>query len=126
MALALTNIKFDAVNGIWTALGTNDGSSAAQSIYPGFKPRLCRVDNVTDATVYFFNENMAAGKAIKTVTAGTTTYLAANGFTLLDSAASSGAATAATGQSPSAAAGGVTLGTDICAASKSLVITLER
>lgn len=126
MALTLSNIKFDAVNGVWTALGTNDGSSAAQSIYPGFKPRYIRVDNVTDATVQIFQENMAAGKAIQTVTAGTTTYLAANGFTLLDNANSSGAATAALGQSPSAAAGGVTFGTSVCAASKSLVITMFR
>lgn len=126
MALTLSNIKFDAVNGVWTALGTNDGSAAAQSIYPGFKPRFCRVDNVTDATVFVFNENMAAGRAMQTVTAGATTYLAANGFTLLDNANSSGATTAAAGQSPSAAAGGVTFGTSICAASKSLMIELIR
>lgn len=126
MALTLSNIKFDAVNGLWTANGVNDGSAAAQSIYPGFKPRAIHVFNSTDATVFDFNENLAAGKAIQTVTAGTTTYLAANGFTLLDNASSTGAATAALGQSPTAAAGGVTLGTAVCAASKTLSIEMWR
>jgi hypothetical protein len=126
MALTLTNIKFDAVSGIWTALGTNDGSAAAQSIYPGFKPRKVHIDNLTDPIVFNFTENMAAGKAIQTVGAGTTTYLAANGVTLLDNSSSSGATTAAVGQSPSAAQGGITLGTAICAASKVLSIELYR
>lgn len=126
MALTISNIQFDPVNGIWTCAGSNDGSSAAASIYPGFKPRTCKVVNLTDVTIHEADLNTGAGKAIKTVTAGTTTLQATNAVTFLDSSVTSGATTVATGSSSNTTAGGVTLGTDILLASKSFTIKLER
>lgn len=126
MALTISNINFDAVNGIWTCAGSNDGSSAAASIYPGFKPRNCRVVNLTDVTIHESDPNTGAGKAIKTVTAGTTTLQATNAITFLDSSSTSGATTVATGNPAVTGGGGVTLGTDILLASKSFAIKLER
>lgn len=126
MALTISNINFDPVSGIWTAAGANDGSSAASSIYPGFKPRVVKVVNLTDVTIHESDPNTGAGKAIKTVTAGTTTLQGSNAITFLDNSSSTGATTVATGNPAVSGAGGFTLGTDILLASKSFTILAIR
>lgn len=55
------------------AQGSFTGAGADVDVICGFKPRYIKVINLTDRTTYEITADMAAGKALKTVAAGTMT-----------------------------------------------------
>lgn len=55
------------------AQGSFTGAGAAVDCVCGFKPRYVKVINLTDRTTYEITADMAAGKALKAVAAGTLT-----------------------------------------------------
>lgn len=127
MALTLSAQTFDATNGIWTATGVNDASSAAASIYPGFKPRQVVVRNLTDGIITTWDNQMTNGRALSQAAAGAITYVAAgSGVYGIDSSQDANAATAASGQTPTTAAGGFTVRAAVLLASKTFSIVAYK
>jgi hypothetical protein len=55
------------------ASGSFTGDGTAITVALGFQPRYVKVQNVTDVETWEKHEGMAAGAAVRTVTAGTTT-----------------------------------------------------
>ena len=111
----LTNIKVDAVNGIFTATLTADGTPAACSIFPGFKPRVVRTTQISGTVgagaMAVGYEGLTAAYNFRTVANGTNTIETSAGFTFLDGTEATPAAKAT--NSPAASGPGVTLGTGI-------------
>lgn len=66
------------------ASGALTGDGTAITVTLGFTPRFVKVVNVSDVETWEAHEGMAAGTAIKTVTAGTTTVVADGSVTLTD------------------------------------------
>lgn len=61
--------------------GTVKGTGAALAVEVGFKPRLVVVDNITDNIQLKHQQGMPDASGIKTVAAGTRTYVSSNGIT---------------------------------------------
>ncbi len=125
----LTNIKVDAVNGIFTAVLTADGSPSACSVFPGFKPRVVKSTQITGTVgtgaMTMGNENMTAAYLVQLTSVGTVTIPTSNGFTFLDGTEASPASKAT--NSPGASGQGVTLGTAVQAtASAAYLIEMYR
>lgn len=125
----LTNIKVDAVNGIFTATLTADGTPAACSIFPGFKPRVVRSTQISGTVgagaVAVGYESMTAGYNVRQIAAGTGTIETSAGFTFLDGTEAAPAAKAT--NSPAASGPGVSLGTGIqVTASAAYLIEMYR
>jgi hypothetical protein len=56
-----------------TAVGSFTGTGVDVDVAVGFKPRMIRLINLTDRTVYEIFSDMAVGHALKSVAAGTMT-----------------------------------------------------
>lgn len=82
------------------------GKGVAVEIKPGFRPKKVTVWNETDATRFEWLDTMDDASVLKTVTAGTTTHVSADGVTPSNT--------------------GVTLGTAIAVNAKVLHVCLEE
>lgn len=67
-----------------TVTGTLTGTGAAITVPLGFKPKRLEIFNVTSGDSLVFTDTMAAGKGVKKVAAGTSSYIASGGITLYD------------------------------------------
>lgn len=80
------------VAGAYTLSATTDTSSAAGSVTLPFSPSAVQIFDQTNANKYEWNNQMPAASMQKTVTAGTFTYVSANGVTVTGPASSPAAA----------------------------------
>lgn len=65
--------------------GTVTGTGATININCGFIPSHVKVINETGLAVLEWSKTMAAGKGLKTITAGTISFIATLGITVSDS-----------------------------------------
>lgn len=63
------------------AIGTVEGTGSAINIQCGFQPKAVLLFNIDGLAKLEWTENMGAGKGLKTVTAGTVSFIASNGIT---------------------------------------------
>ena len=66
--------------GVKTA--TVEGTAAVINVSVGFQPAAIRIDNIDGDAILFWNDAMPAASGMKTVAAGTTAHVTANGVSL--------------------------------------------
>lgn len=134
MALTLSKIDVNPVSKMYTAVGTQDGSVAAQTVYCGFTPKVITLIRTDAAGNDFFAVNTSTPGATTGLTAvtkqyvnstGVTTIVASNGITPLSGQEASPAAAAAGQPSQPTASGGFTIGTGALVASTTIYIIAE-
>ena len=133
MALALTAIDLNPVSKTFTAIGTQDGSVAAQSIFCGFTPKVINVYRTDTAGNGITILNTTAPGVVKTMVgvtlqltaAGVTSIVSSNPGVLLSGYEASPAAAASGQASQPASSAGFTLGTGCLTASSTVFIVAE-
>ena len=83
MAIVQTENSQQGHARLYTVSYSDDaGSPAVATLYPGFKPRYVRVENVTDRIMWEWYEGSAAATCQLTVAAGTRTIITSAGVTV--------------------------------------------
>lgn len=134
MALTLSKIDANPVSKMYTAVGTQDASVAAQSVYCGFTPKVITLIRTDSAGNDYFAVNTSTPGATTSLTAvtkqyvnstGVTTIVASNGITPLSGQEATPAAAAAGQPANPTASGGFTIGTGALTASSTIYIIAE-
>lgn len=133
MALTLSKIYIDPVDKLYTAVGTQDASAAAQTIYCGFTPRAVYLYRTDAAGNDFYALNTSTpgattgltGVSFQVTNAGAKTVVASNGVTFLSGVESAPAAAAAGQPANPSQTSGFTIGTGVMTASTTIYIVAE-
>ena len=133
MALTLSKIDINPVSKLYTAVGTQDASAVAQTVYCGFTPKMIWIYRTDIVGTDFYAVNTSTpgavtgltGVSFQVTSAGAKTVIGSNPAVFLSGAESAPAAAAAGQPANPTQASGFTIGAGITTASTTVYIVAE-